>query len=87
MSLRRLTDDGRLIDVVPLERERFDTGKELVPVERACPECGGGLALAVQWQDALVRHGGYGGTRRVDTEWCFCGYERVSAVATERPPR
>lgn len=88
MTLKRLTDSGTLVDVTPLERPVYVTGRELVPTDSAtCPECGGFLFQNSLWQDSLVRHGGYGGTQRVDSEWCYCGFERVVAVATERPPR
>lgn len=88
MSLRRLDDSGKLVDVVPLERERFQTGSELVPTSDDCPACGEPLARSFVKQDALIRGGGYGGTQRVEVDRCSgCFFERVVAVATERPPK
>lgn len=78
----------RLIDLRPERRTVFHTSMDLVPVDtRTCPRCRHELTGESLFQDALVRHGGYGGTQRVDTEWCPCGFERVVCVATERPPR
>lgn len=87
MTLKRMTDSGKLIDVEPLIRKTFDTGTELVPVEPGCPDCGTELERVWIWQDSLIRGGGYGGTRRVESDECRCGWQRVVAVATERPPR
>jgi hypothetical protein len=78
----------RLIDVIPLEREHYDTGRELVPtVLRRCV-CGARMLREVVRQDTLLRGGGYGGTRRVETDICpECWMVRVVEVGTERPPR
>jgi hypothetical protein len=78
----------RLLDLEPEQRKRFHTGADLVPVvEQRCP-CGTGMDREVIRQDALLRGGGYGGTKRVETDVCSeCGTTRVVAVATERPPR
>lgn len=87
MTLRRMTDSGTLVDVTPLERPVYDTGSQLVPAAPGCPECGAPLERVSLWQDSLIRGGGYGGTRRVESDQCPCGWEHVVAVATERPPR
>lgn len=80
---------NRLVDVGRTTRRQRSTCTELVPVDQlACPECGATIAESeTLWQDTLLRGGGYGGTRRTDTIVCDCGYVRVVAVATERPPR
>lgn len=88
MTLKRMTDSGRLVDVTPLARETFNTGAELVPVGPDCPDCGEPLQRVWVKQDSLIRGGGYGGTKRVETDQCRgCFFQRVVAVATERPPR
>lgn len=78
----------RLLDVEALPSEHYDTGAELVPtVLQLCP-CGERMQREIVYQDALVRHGGYGGTQRIETDVCpQCGRTRSVAVATERPPR
>lgn len=78
----------RLLEVEALTREHYDTGMELVPtVLQRCP-CGERMEREVIRQDALLRHGGYGGTQRIETDVCpQCGTTRPVAVATERPPR
>lgn len=79
----------RLVDIEALERPVFNTGRELVPLRAdSCPRCGATLARTEIRQDTLLRGGGYGGTRRVESDECpDCLFVRVVAVATERPPR
>lgn len=80
-----------MLDVDHDEREHYQTGRDLVPVPlERCPRCNGNLRLELLRQDSLIRGGGYGGTKRVETWACVsdeCGFSRVVAVATERPPR
>jgi hypothetical protein len=79
----------RLIDVEAEQRPTFNTGRELVHQRTdTCPRCGASLVAVSIRQDTLLRGGGYGGTRRVDSQECpDCNFVRVVAVATERPPR
>ena len=74
----------------PEELLRADSGLELVPLPQdSCAQCGSDVAIEQMFEDALLRHGGYGGTRRTDSLVCTaeCGWTRVVCVATERPPR
>lgn len=78
----------RLIEVDAQERERGSACRDLVPVARSVCACGASQVREVVRQDALLRAGGYGGTRRVETDICpACFSVRVVAVATERPSR
>lgn len=46
------------------------------------------MVREVVYQDSLIRGGGYGGTRRIETDVCpECFATRVVEVGTERPPR
>jgi primosomal protein N' len=51
-----------------------------------CPDCDTELTLETVDQPAIVRHGGYGGTRRTLTRHCpHCGYS-LNHITTELPP-
>lgn len=51
-----------------------------------CPDCGEPVRRLTWAQDALLRHGGYGGTERTTRLHCPCGWALTIEVATERPP-
>ncbi len=52
----------------------------------ACPDCGGLLATLTAGQPALIRHGGYGATRRTAVRYCaICPYTLVVETAEARP--
>lgn len=53
-----------------------------------CPDCGGTLESVTVDQPAIVRHGGYGATRRLTVRYCpdiFCGYHRHHETSEIRP--
>lgn len=78
----------RLIEVEALEREQGSACRDLVPVARRTCACGAAQVREVVRQDALIRGGGYGGTRRIESDICLACYAvRVVAVGTERPLR
>lgn len=53
-----------------------------------CPDCDEPLATTVVHQDALIRHGGYGGTITTSRAACIsCGAVGSIVHATTRPPR
>lgn len=57
-----------------------------ISIERCA--CGARMERETIRQDALLRGGGYGGTKRIETDVCSsCSATRVVAVATEPPPR
>jgi hypothetical protein len=51
-----------------------------------CPDCGA-ATLVMSWaEDALLRHGGYGETRRTTATRCGnCGTEISREITSERP--
>lgn len=78
----------RLLDVTHGTRARSTTGADLVATSIERCACGALMGREVIRQDALLRGGGYGGTKRIETDVCpSCNATRVVAVATERPPR
>ena len=60
----------------------------LVPLDRhACPDCAQPLGHLVIWQRALLRHAGYGATRRSVVRRCpACGWH-LEAEQSEVTPR
>jgi hypothetical protein len=51
-----------------------------------CPECGPKLVVESWAEDALLRHGGYGETRRTTVTKCsLCGLELRRQQSSERP--
>lgn len=51
-----------------------------------CPDCDTELTLQIVDQPAIVRHGGYGATRRTITRHCTtCGYT-LNHIITETTP-
>lgn len=87
---REITEHPRRARTAGLLRRVGDRpGTDLVPVEsEVCPHCRGGLEHSVTYQDAFIRHGGYGGTRRTEVLACAaCNWSRTLMVATEAPPK
>lgn len=53
-----------------------------------CPMCAAPIEADVARQDALLRHGGYGATRRTTRLRCpSCAWTTGAQVDEERPPR
>jgi hypothetical protein len=51
-----------------------------------CPDCGEVLADDIAWEEpALLRHGGYGATRRTVRRCCPCGWALVVERSEIRP--
>lgn len=51
-----------------------------------CPDCGGALTPIITEQPAIVRHGGYGATRRDTVKRCgACGWALHSDTTEVRP--
>ncbi|MCI0635548.1 MAG: hypothetical protein L0206_16785 [Actinobacteria bacterium] len=51
-----------------------------------CPECGGRLETLAVGQPALIRHGGYGATRRTAVRFCTtCPYALSTETSEARP--
>lgn len=60
----------------------------LVPVDTSsCPACGAAAGAVTVLEPQLVRHGGYGATRRTEVAVCSvaCGWSRISNVTEVRP--
>jgi hypothetical protein len=69
----------RLLDFERAERGSRSRCTDLVPLEReACTSCGGPVHREEMAEYALVRHGGYGGTRT--TRYDVCETEPCMAV-------
>jgi hypothetical protein len=51
----------------------------------ACPDCGLPVQVTAAGQLPLLRHGGYGATRRTSWRWCPCGYLLTHEVTEVRP--
>lgn len=64
-------------------------GVELVTIPaHLCPACGAEVELVVFAEPGLVRHGGYGATRRTVIRLCRspgCDWSLVSSVDETRP--
>jgi hypothetical protein len=59
----------------------------LLPIDPdACPQCGSGALKWTVHQPALLRHGGYGGTRRTVEVVCGeCGWSLTREVSEVAP--
>lgn len=77
----------RMLDVERTERGPRSSSRELVPSTRGvCTVCGDTVTESFIEQAALVRHGGYGETRRTVFSFCAtCGVERQVRVESVRP--
>jgi hypothetical protein len=71
----------------PARTRRERTSTALVPVSsESCPDCGAPTFRITEDQRALFFHGGYGGTTRTVTVWCWlCRWGRVAEQTTENP--
>lgn len=68
------------------DRERRKGSKELVAIDPdSCPECGQGLETEGVTTAALLRHGGYGETRKVTRRYCVCGFSIEGQVESLSP--
>jgi hypothetical protein len=50
-----------------------------------CPDCGRPLMVDATEQPALLRHGGYGATRRTVARLCPCGWHLVASIGEVAP--
>jgi hypothetical protein len=51
-----------------------------------CPECSNRLETMYVSEPAIVRHGGYGATRRTSVRYCVvCPYSRHAETSEVRP--
>lgn len=55
-----------------------------IPADR-CPACGAGTHDTPVEQPALLRHGGYGATRRTVLRSCRCGWMLLAEVSEVWP--
>lgn len=78
----------------PPKKKRWTGSRALVPVEPGvCPVCGTELVTERLHEPALIRHGGYGATRRTERAYCphkhpdgtLCGWVLLREVTEERP--
>jgi len=79
-----------LFDVEPVER--WQGRRELVAISlHACPSCGCPIGTQTVETPALLRHGGYGATRRVVMLYCWfygparCNWRMVKEITEVRP--
>lgn len=77
----------------PIRRAARGSVWRVLPVcapPKECLVCGHAM-VAMRWtEDALLRHGGYGGSRTTEVVACparGCLYRYSLTVMTERPPR
>lgn len=70
-------------------RDRYTGSLALVhvPTDSSCPRCGQPTHDETFWEPALLRHGGYGATRRTITRTCTgdCPWSVTVEVTEERP--
>lgn len=67
-------------------KDRWTGSKELVRTEVGrCPRCGDAVQREVLEEPALVRHGGYGATRRSVREHCPCGFSLLVEESEVKP--
>lgn len=75
-----------MVDVA--KRPRWTGSRALVPLSPdVCPTCGHHLDVERMHEPALIRHGGFGATRRSVRRHCpGCGWSLI-AETTEESPR
>lgn len=83
-----MSDQPKLLEMDALTTKVATRCTDLVPTSISTCPCGSRFRRKIQYQDALFRGGGYGGSQRCETDVCWdCGTTRVVAVANQRPPR
>lgn len=72
-----------------VRKARWEGSRALVLLDTAvCPLCGAALTEVESFQDALLRHGGYGATTRTVHRFCVpCRWGYDAERQEVRPPR
>lgn len=67
------------------DRDKRKGTTKAVELVTGCPECGNDLEAESVTTAALLRHGGYGETRKVSRRYCHCGWSIEDQVESLSP--